>query len=102
MAGAGGAAFKFVKPNSRPQATDIQAAAAWGVAAFTTAVWIVQGFPSQGDRQKHDQVGLRDSEMEQQPQLQQHLTWSQMITRSSAELKKALETLEAEKKTMAA
>ncbi|KAD5508180.1 hypothetical protein R6Q59_031197 [Mikania micrantha] len=42
MAGAGGAAFKFVKPNSRPQATDIQAAAAWGVAAFTTAVWIVQ------------------------------------------------------------
>ncbi|KAI7746559.1 hypothetical protein M8C21_029865 [Ambrosia artemisiifolia] len=37
-----GGLFKLVKPNKRPQATDIQAAAAWGVAAFTTAVWIVQ------------------------------------------------------------
>ncbi|MFS8003136.1 hypothetical protein Hanom_Chr13g01210361 [Helianthus anomalus] len=41
---AGGGVFKLVKPNKRPQATDIQAAAAWGVAAFTTAVWIVQPF----------------------------------------------------------
>ncbi|KAF5818752.1 hypothetical protein HanRHA438_Chr02g0081091 [Helianthus annuus] len=43
MAG-GAAALKLVKPKNRPQATDIQAAAAWGVAAFTTAVWIVQPF----------------------------------------------------------
>ncbi|KAD5803009.1 hypothetical protein E3N88_14369 [Mikania micrantha] len=45
------------------------------------------------DRQKSDQVELSDSEptVEQQ---QQPLSWSQMDTRSSsAELKKALETL---------
>lgn len=41
-----GNALKFIKPRARPQATDIQAAAAWGVAAFTGAVWIVQVPPS--------------------------------------------------------
>lgn len=34
--------FKFLRPKLRPQSTDIQAAATWGVAATTTALWIVQ------------------------------------------------------------
>ncbi|KAF5736498.1 hypothetical protein HS088_TW14G00641 [Tripterygium wilfordii] len=37
-------AVKFMKPKFRPQAIDIQAAAFWGVAAATTAIWIVQPF----------------------------------------------------------
>ncbi|KAI5670365.1 hypothetical protein M9H77_10729 [Catharanthus roseus] len=36
--------LKFLKPRTRPQSTDIQAAAAWGVAAGTTALWLVQPF----------------------------------------------------------
>ncbi|KDP21635.1 hypothetical protein JCGZ_03306 [Jatropha curcas] len=38
------AVFKFLKPRLRPQITDIQAAAFWGVAATTTALWIIQPF----------------------------------------------------------
>jgi hypothetical protein len=45
MAGAPGSGlFKFIKPSTRVYATDIQAAAMWGVAAGTTALWIVQPF----------------------------------------------------------
>ncbi|KAL5733045.1 hypothetical protein ACOSP7_032382 [Xanthoceras sorbifolium] len=36
--------FKLLKPSLRPQPVDIQAAALWGVAAGTTALWIVQPF----------------------------------------------------------
>ncbi|KAK7842564.1 ubiquinol-cytochrome c reductase complex 6.7 kda protein [Quercus suber] len=36
--------FKFLSPRARPQPIDIQAAALWGVAAVTTALWIVQPF----------------------------------------------------------
>ncbi|KAL5569656.1 hypothetical protein UlMin_026231 [Ulmus minor] len=36
--------FKFLRPGLRPQSTDIQAAAMWGVAAATTALWLVQPF----------------------------------------------------------
>ncbi|KAL9262106.1 hypothetical protein AKJ16_DCAP04627 [Drosera capensis] len=37
--------FKFVSnPSKRPQLTDLQAATAWGVAAGTTALWLVQGY----------------------------------------------------------
>ncbi|PRQ21087.1 hypothetical protein RchiOBHm_Chr7g0235311 [Rosa chinensis] len=36
--------FKFLKPKSRPHPVDIQAAALWGVAAGTTALWVVQPF----------------------------------------------------------
>ncbi|MBA0698442.1 hypothetical protein Goari_000154 [Gossypium aridum] len=43
MAGEG-SMFKFLKPRLRPQAIDIQAAAAWGVAATTTALWLIQNF----------------------------------------------------------
>ncbi|CAL5343769.1 hypothetical protein ACSBR2_026311 [Camellia fascicularis] len=39
-----GALFKFLRPSARPQSTDIQAAAMWGVCAATTAIWIVQPF----------------------------------------------------------
>ncbi|MBA0601907.1 hypothetical protein Gorai_002110, partial [Gossypium raimondii] len=41
MAGEG-SMFKFLKPRLRPQPIDIQAAAAWGVAATTTALWLIQ------------------------------------------------------------
>ena len=34
--------FKFLSPRAPPQPIDIQAAALWGVAAVTTALWIVQ------------------------------------------------------------
>ena len=34
--------FKFLKPSVRPQPVDIQAAAAWGVAGVTTALYLVQ------------------------------------------------------------
>ncbi|KAF3433259.1 hypothetical protein FNV43_RR24361 [Rhamnella rubrinervis] len=43
MAGEAGL-FKFLNPRRRPQSTDIQAAGMWGVAATTTALWIVQPF----------------------------------------------------------
>lgn len=43
MAGEAGL-FKFLNPRRRPQSTDIQAAAMWGVAATSTALWIVQVF----------------------------------------------------------
>lgn len=36
--------FKFLSPGRRFQSTDIQAAAGWGVAAATTALWVVQVF----------------------------------------------------------
>lgn len=36
--------LKFLAPRKRPQSTDIQAAAAWGLAAGTTAVWMIQPF----------------------------------------------------------
>ncbi|CAK9326310.1 unnamed protein product [Citrullus colocynthis] len=36
--------FKFLSPGRRFQSTDIQAAAGWGVAAATTALWVVQPF----------------------------------------------------------
>uniref|UniRef100_A0A2P2J2E2 Ubiquinol-cytochrome c reductase complex 6.7 kDa protein n=1 Tax=Rhizophora mucronata TaxID=61149 RepID=A0A2P2J2E2_RHIMU len=35
---------KFLSPRLRPQSTDIQAAAFWGVAATTTALWLIQPF----------------------------------------------------------
>ncbi|XVF81927.1 hypothetical protein PTKIN_Ptkin16aG0001800 [Pterospermum kingtungense] len=41
MAGEG-AMFKFLRPRLRPQPADIQAAALWGVAATTTALWLIQ------------------------------------------------------------
>ncbi|KAF2319301.1 hypothetical protein GH714_014498 [Hevea brasiliensis] len=34
--------FKFLKPRLRPQSTDIQAAAFWGVAASSTALYLIQ------------------------------------------------------------
>lgn len=34
--------FKFMKPRRRLHTTDIQAAALWGVAGGTAALWIVQ------------------------------------------------------------
>lgn len=36
--------FKFLRPRLRPQPADIQAAALWGVAATTTAIWLIQVF----------------------------------------------------------
>lgn len=33
---------KLIKPTKRLQATDIQAAAGWGVVALTGAIWVVQ------------------------------------------------------------
>ncbi|KAH7677692.1 Single alpha-helix domain-containing protein [Dioscorea alata] len=36
--------FKFLRPRIRPQSTDIAAAATWGVAGVTTALWLVQPF----------------------------------------------------------
>ncbi|KAF5752634.1 hypothetical protein HS088_TW01G00549 [Tripterygium wilfordii] len=37
-------AVKFMNPKLRFQAINVQAAALWGVAAGTTAIWIVQPF----------------------------------------------------------
>nr|DAD38604.1 TPA_asm: hypothetical protein HUJ06_012926 [Nelumbo nucifera] len=34
--------FKFLRPGLRPQSADIQAAAMWGVAATTGALWLIQ------------------------------------------------------------
>lgn len=34
--------FKFLRPSLRPQSTDMSAAVMWGVAATTTAIWLVQ------------------------------------------------------------
>ncbi|KAK2637240.1 hypothetical protein Ddye_032032 [Dipteronia dyeriana] len=36
--------LKFLKPGLRVQPADIQSAALWGIAAGTTALWIVQPF----------------------------------------------------------
>ncbi|XAR66042.1 hypothetical protein NMG60_11012090 [Bertholletia excelsa] len=47
MAGApvsGSGLFKFLRPGLRPQSTDIQAAATWGVAAASAGLWLVQPF----------------------------------------------------------
>ncbi|GMH05006.1 hypothetical protein Nepgr_006846 [Nepenthes gracilis] len=41
---AGSGMFKFLNPSRRPQPADIQAAALWGVAAGTTALWLIQPF----------------------------------------------------------
>ncbi|KAH0761581.1 hypothetical protein KY290_017654 [Solanum tuberosum] len=41
-AAAGNGLFKFLRPKLRPQSTDIQAAAGWGVAAVTGALWVIQ------------------------------------------------------------
>ncbi|KAK6155991.1 hypothetical protein DH2020_010239 [Rehmannia glutinosa] len=43
-AASGSGLFKFLRPGMRPQSTDIQAAVFWGVAAGTTALWVVQPF----------------------------------------------------------
>ncbi|KAI3470973.1 hypothetical protein Pfo_027636 [Paulownia fortunei] len=40
----GSGLFKLLRPGMRPQSTDVQAAAFWGVAATTTALWLVQPF----------------------------------------------------------
>ncbi|KAK4363542.1 hypothetical protein RND71_018783 [Anisodus tanguticus] len=40
--GVGNGLFKFLRPKIRPQSTDMQAAAMWGVAAFTGALWVIQ------------------------------------------------------------
>ncbi|MBA0786584.1 hypothetical protein Gotri_028173 [Gossypium trilobum] len=37
------ALFKFLKPGQRLQPADVQAAAMWGVAATTGALWLIQG-----------------------------------------------------------
>ncbi|PKU81517.1 Ubiquinol-cytochrome c reductase complex 6.7 kDa protein [Dendrobium catenatum] len=34
--------FKFLRPGLRLQSTDVSAAVTWGVAATTTALWLVQ------------------------------------------------------------
>ncbi|KAL0911526.1 hypothetical protein M5K25_019675 [Dendrobium thyrsiflorum] len=36
--------FKFLRPGLRLQSTDVSAAVTWGVAATTTALWLVQPF----------------------------------------------------------
>lgn len=41
-AAAGSGLFKFLRPRLRPQSDDIAAAAAWGVAATTGALWLIQ------------------------------------------------------------
>ncbi|KAE7996480.1 hypothetical protein FH972_001199 [Carpinus fangiana] len=41
---AAGRVFKFLSPKLRPQSIDIQAAVYWGVAATTTALWLIQPF----------------------------------------------------------
>ncbi|XP_010253042.1 PREDICTED: ubiquinol-cytochrome c reductase complex 6.7 kDa protein [Nelumbo nucifera] len=41
---AGSGLFKFLRPGLRPQSTDIQAAAMWGVAVTTGALWLIQPF----------------------------------------------------------
>ncbi|KAB2078920.1 hypothetical protein ERO13_A06G180100v2 [Gossypium hirsutum] len=38
------ALFKFLKPGQRLQPADVQAAAMWGVAATTGALWLIQPF----------------------------------------------------------
>ncbi|KAF9661439.1 hypothetical protein SADUNF_Sadunf19G0068800 [Salix dunnii] len=49
------AMFKFLSPRLRLQSTDIQTAACWGVAAGTTALWVVQlsAFPQKGLQKLH-------------------------------------------------
>ncbi|ONI24837.1 hypothetical protein PRUPE_2G265200 [Prunus persica] len=37
-------AFRFMKSRHRPHTTDLQAAAGWGIAAVTGALWLVQPF----------------------------------------------------------
>ncbi|GMY08393.1 ubiquinol-cytochrome c reductase complex 6.7 kDa protein [Fagus crenata] len=44
MAAGGAGVFKFLKPRIRPQPVDIQAAALWGIAATSTALWLIQPF----------------------------------------------------------
>lgn len=39
---AGSGLFKLLKPRKLPQSTDIQAAAMWGVAAGSAAIYLVQ------------------------------------------------------------
>ncbi|KAM3248268.1 Ubiquinol-cytochrome c reductase complex 6.7 kDa protein [Capsicum annuum] len=41
-AAAGNGLFKFLRPKLRPQSTDIQAAAMWGVSAITGALYVIQ------------------------------------------------------------
>lgn len=41
MAGNAGL-FKFLRPSLRPQSTDVKAAAMWGVAFTSGAVWLIQ------------------------------------------------------------
>lgn len=43
-AATGSGLFKFIRPGSRLQSTDVQAAALWGVAAGTAALYLVQPF----------------------------------------------------------
>ncbi|KAJ4825652.1 hypothetical protein Tsubulata_038882, partial [Turnera subulata] len=38
------AVFKFLSPRRRPQPTDVQAAAFWGVAAGSAAIYLIQPF----------------------------------------------------------
>ncbi|KAM3340563.1 hypothetical protein P3S68_028197 [Capsicum galapagoense] len=38
---AAGSGLKFLRPKLRPQSTDIQAAAMWGVAAITSALNVI-------------------------------------------------------------
>ncbi|OWM87334.1 hypothetical protein CDL15_Pgr022445 [Punica granatum] len=45
VASSGGSGlFKFLKPRLRPQSTDVQAAAMWGVAVLSGAIYLVQPF----------------------------------------------------------
>ncbi|KAE8039429.1 hypothetical protein FH972_011840 [Carpinus fangiana] len=44
MSSAAGIASKFLRPRLRLQPADIQSAALWGVAAGTTALWLIQPF----------------------------------------------------------
>ncbi|KAM3355606.1 ubiquinol-cytochrome c reductase complex 6.7 kDa protein [Capsicum galapagoense] len=41
-AAAGNGLLKFLRPKLRPQSTDIQAAAMWGVSAITGALYVIQ------------------------------------------------------------
>ncbi|KAK1312811.1 hypothetical protein QJS10_CPA07g01305 [Acorus calamus] len=43
-AASGSGLFKFLRPGLRPQASDITAAAGWGIAATAGAIWLIQPF----------------------------------------------------------
>eukprot|EP00267_Zea_mays_P050671 XP_020403507.1 uncharacterized LOC100383622 isoform X1 [Zea mays] len=50
--------FRFVSPRSRPQSTDIVAAASWGVFAGTAGLYLVQGSVSRPGKRLSTLLGL--------------------------------------------